>query len=357
MAHNNEGKIKIGYIAAIIAAIVAIVVFCVVSVVFKTMPIDALPANYMGAALGSLIGALITLVLLRGQTDIEEKKGKDIEILKRKTEIFQQFINVVWKIWEDRVITVEEFQNLTSQYYQNLMIYLKGETLKKIGNALTEMGRQIDKNTYDDMVKLRTSIVTIIDTLSAEIDLGGKIDTEIMDEHDKIMFPVLFKKTLLNTLNKELNTNDSASEYKKGNYEFIKEGQYHLEYITFELNRFPGIKLVIGPIGENFRMVFMADERFQQIDKFRHPNERRAYFRRRFGPQTDPLRDNEDKTPIPVLDFSKEESMKKFRGEGRDFPNVLAKWVQFHLREWKLEELGIIEFLEKYLGQNGGTHA
>jgi uncharacterized Tic20 family protein len=72
---DKKGEVKMNYFSAIIAAIVAIIVFCIISVIFDIMPIDALPANFIGATLGALIGALITLVLLRGQTDIEEKKG------------------------------------------------------------------------------------------------------------------------------------------------------------------------------------------------------------------------------------------------------------------------------------------
>jgi hypothetical protein len=86
------------------------------------MPIDALPVNFIGATLGALIGALITLVLLRGQADIEEKKGKDIRILEKKTDGFHGFINAVWKVWEDQVITIEEFQNLTSQYFLAVVV-------------------------------------------------------------------------------------------------------------------------------------------------------------------------------------------------------------------------------------------
>jgi peptidoglycan/LPS O-acetylase OafA/YrhL len=69
----EKGK-KLTYGVAIIAAIVAIIVFCIIAVVFDVMPLDVLPANFLGATLGALIGALITLVLLRGQTDIVEKK-------------------------------------------------------------------------------------------------------------------------------------------------------------------------------------------------------------------------------------------------------------------------------------------
>jgi hypothetical protein len=351
---GKTGKIRINYLSAIIAAIAAIIIFCIISVTFNVMPLDALPSNFIGATLGALIGALITLVLLRGQTDIEEKKGKDIRILKKKTEVFQGFINEVWKVWENQRITIEEFQKLTSMYYQNLMIYLKDKSrLKDIGDALTKMGGKIDKDTHEDTSELRNNIVAIINTLSEEIDLGGKIDTRIMDEHDKIVFPILFKNMLLNTLNEALDTKNAASDYKEGKYESIREDK-HREFITFELKKFPGIKLLIGEMGaDNLQMIFMADLAIQQINEFRY-NEYGGKLRRRFGPQkslSHPIPEDEDKTHTPVLDFSKEESMEVFRIKKRNFPNILAKRVEYHLSEWKINEFGIIEFLEKHLGQ------
>jgi hypothetical protein len=191
---TRDGKKKVNFTSAIIAAIVAIIVYCIIAVVFDVMPLDVLPANFIGAALGALIGALITLFLLRGQSDIEEKKGKDIRILEKKTEVFQDFIETVWKVWEDQIITIEEFQNLTSKYYQNLMIYLKDETLGIIGNALSAMGGKIDKNSFKDAMELRDNIVKIINTLSAEIDLGGKIEPSIMTNTTKLFFLSSFGK-------------------------------------------------------------------------------------------------------------------------------------------------------------------
>jgi hypothetical protein len=231
-------KVNIGFSSAIVSAIVAIIVFCIIAVTFKVTPLSELPTNFIGATLGALIGALITLVLLRGQTDVIEKKGKEIRILEIKIKVFQDFINDVWKVWKNQVITIEEFQDLTSYYYQNMMIYLEDETrLKTIGDALTAMGGKIDKTSYEDAKKLRENIVKIINALSKEIDLGGKIDEKIMDKHDEIVFPVFFRKRLLDKLNEALKTKSNDSNFKDGKYEFIWEGANH-EFIF----HVPGLK-------------------------------------------------------------------------------------------------------------------
>jgi hypothetical protein len=355
-------KIESKYFSAIVAAIVAIIIFCVISVIFGIMPINGLPASYMGAALGSLIGALITLILLRGQTAIEEKKGKDIKILEKKIYVFQKFINAVWEVWEKQIITIEVFQNLTSQYYKNLMIYLDEEKVKTIGNALTEMGSKIEKSTYEDTVALRRNIVKIIDTLSKEIKLGGRINEDIMDEHDKIVFPLLFRKQILDKLNESLNIKDETSIFNKGKYEIIWEGE-HREFITFELNKYHGVKLAFGPIGSQkgdirLKMVFMADRNIQQLDEFRksmyggsEANRLKWEIDMFKAIETDT-----DKTEILPLDFYNTEHMEKFRTEKRDFPDILAKRVFYHCKNWNtgIEGIGIgikgiIEFLDKCL--------
>jgi hypothetical protein len=331
------------YRLAIVVGIVLLIIVCVISVVSGIMSIDVLPENYIGAALGSLIGAIITMVLLKGQTDIEEKKGKDIRILEKKIEVFQGFINTLWEVWKDQKIFMEEFQKLTASYYQNLMIYLKDESrLKKIGDALTAMGKKIGKVSYADSLELRKNIVTIIDTLSDDIGLGGKINTDIMDEHDKIVFPVYFKQEILDKLNKALN--DNAPIFNEGKYETIWEGA-HNEHIMFELKDHHGVKLAIGIKTEwpDLIMGFMADRNIQQLNDERDTRYHGRYSNRLNKAEniSKPTPDDADKEKAPKLDFSDEKSMEFFRKEKRNFPDILAKRVLYHLEKWYGDGTGI----------------
>jgi hypothetical protein len=352
------------FLVVVVFVVAFVIIMYIISVKTNVMKPIEVPSNFIGAISGALIGALITFILLKGQTNLEEEKRKDIRVLEMKTKIFKDFINSVWKVWEGQIITIEKFEELTRQYYQNLMIFLKDESkLEVIGKALTEIGCKIDKTTYEDSKELRKNIVTVINTLSEDIGLGGKIDTKIMDKHDEIVFPIRLKKELLNKLNEKLGVNDNNSLFKGGKYESIWEGKF-CEFITFELKEYPGIKLAIG-IGAQapipIHMVFMADPVIQQIDKFRDKSSGNRYWRR-FGQVekvSDPIRDDdydeEDKTTTPELNFSKEESMKKFREEKRNFPDILSKRVSYYLEKWKkekrweIEGLGYIEFFEKYL--------
>ena len=353
----NNKKNKINYSSAISAAIVAIIIFCVIAVVFNVMPVDALPVNFIGATLGALIGALITLILLRGQTAIEEEKEKNIRILEKKTAVFQDFIDTVWKVWEDQVITIEEFQTLTSKYYQKLMIYLKEEKSKKIGNALSVIGSKIDKNSLkdDDIKELRANIVDIIDTLSEDINLGGKIDQKIMIEHDKILFPLLFRKKILDALNEQLPTKEDDI-LEKGKYEDFKEGRYILKCLVFYFKKYSGCKMILGPFNKGSIMKFalVIDSKYHQVDNFRAKN---PYNQRIdmgdiiigdpvFNPdfqETDNEKGNRE------IDFSDVENMEKYRVNKRDFADTLAKRAAYYFEAMRCNNLSIPDFLEKYI--------
>ena len=348
-----------------IVAIICCIGFCIIAVASRGISPDTFPSNFLGAGLGALLGAVITFVLLAGQTsyevDLEENKRKleedkirNIRILKMKTKIFQEFINSVWKVWEDQPITLEKFEELTRQYYQNLMIYLKDKSkLEAIGEALTEMGGVIDDTTNEGSDKLRKNIVDIINILSGDIGLGGEINTEIMDKHDEIIFPIRLKKELLNKLNEALCVNDNNSPFKKGKYDPIWEGKSCV-FITFELRKYDGIKLAIGEIGalNALVMVFMADRAIQDIEKYRDTR-----YNGRLGgrlvpemPVSNPMPNDEDKTKIPALNFSNAKSMEDFR-KNPNYPDILSKRVLCYLDEWKNGDLGYIEFFEDILKQ------
>ncbi|WP_010255670.1 hypothetical protein [Treponema primitia] len=346
-------KQELNYKRAIIATIFAIIIFGAISVIFGIMPWNVLPANYMGAALGALIGALITLVLLKGQTAVEEQKGKDIRILERKIDVFQNYIKDVWKVWEAS-ITIEIFRELTLKYYQDLMMYLDNDQARTIGDALTDMGKRIQKSTFDDTEKVHKEIVLIINTLIKEIDLGGEIIEDIMEEHDIIVFPHLFRNSILDKLNEALKVNDETSIFNEGKYEPIRENDQDREFIAFEMKKFSDVFLSIWVGGDvkKTEMAFMASDKLDA--EFYRRREHPGKMRYRFGNRVDlsvPIPNDEDNTAAPLLDFNNVESIKVFRKKKRDFPSTLAKRVLYRLVEWKEENLGIVEFFEKKLGQ------
>ena len=359
MKKNKDKKFS-NYEIAVVISIIIIIIFCIVAVSFGLLSFDDLPTNYIGAALSSLIGALIVLVLLRGQTDVVEKKGKDIKILEKKTEVFKDYIQDAWEVWEEQKIDLLQFQNLISKYYKNLMIYLKKERLEKVGNNLSGMGRLIGKSKQEDIKELRSNIIGIINELSQELELGGQVDTTIMDEHDKILFPLVFKNEILNELNKALPTD---KDLEKGKEEIYMRGKYPNVSISFEFRKYKGCKILItGFDGKHMDFCLHVDRNIHQFDPFRHDYDGFEetiggdfYINHITKPIDDKKIDKEvyvelDNKLAPKLNFSAPESLEKYRIEHRDFAKTLANRVGYYYRELRLnEEYSIIDFLEKYI--------
>jgi len=340
----------------IILVVVALVIFCIISTFFGIVPLDTLPINFFGAALGALIGALITFILLKGQKDFEENKDKNIKILERKMVIFQDYIKDVWDVWSDQKITLKEFQNLTSKYYQNLMIYLKNKNnqenrLEKIGNYLSEMGKCIDKPEKVDT--LREQIVGIINELSEELELGGKVNTNIMNTHDEIVFPLLFKNEILKALNKQL----PMDILDEGRYELFREGKWNLEHICFNFKEYEGCKMIIGDFTgkEAIFFVLVVDNKYQLEKNIRSDGIYCQRIKATAVNLSNPIINNEfdelDKEKAPPIDFTKSESMEKYRKNKRNFADVLANRAYYWFEKIKIEDLSIVDFLKKNIGK------
>jgi cell shape-determining protein MreC len=165
----------------ILISLLCVVVFCMVATTSKIFTIGDLPFNFIAALLEAVITAVITVVLLTGQSAAEEVKERNVKVFELKAEIFQNYIDTVWKIWEDRNVSKEEYLELTSAYYKTLMIYLRKEPLQAIGKSLSIMGDCVSDST-NNYQKLRDSVFNIINTLSGELSLGGVIDINIYEE-------------------------------------------------------------------------------------------------------------------------------------------------------------------------------
>jgi hypothetical protein len=178
-------KQKSKWTKPLLLALLCLVAFCLVATISQMISVEDLPINFIAAFLEAVVTAVITVVLLSGQSAAEEVKERNVKVFEKKSEIFQNYIDMVWKIWEDSNVSKEEYLELTTVYYKTLMIYLKKESLILIGESLVKMGDYIDKKSNDDYLILRGCIFTIIKTLISEISLGGEIDIKIYERLEK----------------------------------------------------------------------------------------------------------------------------------------------------------------------------
>ena len=167
---------------SLILAILCLIGFCAIAVIFKVFPLIALPMNFVGAALSAVITGVVTVILLRGQSQAEEVKERNVAVFKDKSHIFKKYISIIWEGWKDHVFTEKEYSELTSCFYQELMLYLNKESQKKIVTALLDIGKYVDNDASVD--ELRKNIIEIINVLIAELSLGGEIDPKLFKDLD-----------------------------------------------------------------------------------------------------------------------------------------------------------------------------
>jgi hypothetical protein len=164
------------------------VVFCFIATTSQIITVGELPANFIAVFLEAAVTAVITVVLLTGQSAAEEVKERNVKVFEKKSAIFQEYINIIWDIWQDHAVDSEEYLKLTSKYYKELMLYLNKKSLEIIGQELSRIGGFIE-NENQGIVKenLQKSLITIINVLSDEISLGGHIDEKRFMDLDKKM--------------------------------------------------------------------------------------------------------------------------------------------------------------------------
>ena len=161
--------------------------------------------NINNSAIGAIFTAIITFFLLLGQTETEENKERNVKVFEKKSELFNNFIEELWKVWEDRNITLEELSHLLKLVSKDIIPYTKPESAKSILNSLNAIASEV--NTQENTVNkkhIQNHLYAIINTLSEEIGLGGAIHQDIATEMDKLedsILPYLDKKRYMNKIN------------------------------------------------------------------------------------------------------------------------------------------------------------
>ena len=96
---------------------IAIVVFFGSAIMFGNYNTQDIWPRIVGALFGVVLSAIITMLLLSGQTRNALEKERNTEIFKEKLKIYQEYLHALCKILKDGEITSEEaveLQFLTS---------------------------------------------------------------------------------------------------------------------------------------------------------------------------------------------------------------------------------------------------
>jgi hypothetical protein len=236
-----------------------VIAFCIIAVVFRIFTLPELPISFVAAFLEAVITAIITVVLLKGQTDAEEVKERNVKVFEIKSVIFQKYIDSMWEIWEKMEISAEKYREITKIFYHNIMLYLLKKSIKKISTCLLEIGNCMGKNQSDIYIPLRNNVFSIINELVKNMGLGGGIDVKVHSKIEQEMFLLLFKQTILEEMNNLLVISDiENSPLATGFYKTINDKEFYQELENREYILFPfknealfGCYMQIGPFTKN----------------------------------------------------------------------------------------------------------
>ena len=203
--------------------------------------------NINNSAIGAIFTAIITVFLLLGQTETEEDKERNVKVFEKKSELFNNFIEELWKVWEDRNITLEELSHLLKLVSKDIIPYTKPESAKSILNSLNAIASEV--NTQENTVNkkhIQNHLYAIINTLSDEIGLGGAIHKDIATELDKLedsILPYLIGKKYMNEI-------DERVQEKLG--DFLTNSKQENGCLWFQVgNKKNGLWLRVGDINNN----------------------------------------------------------------------------------------------------------
>lgn len=164
--------------------LIIIVLFTAVASYFYYKSDNAVGPNLITAFVGVVVSAMVTLVLLNGQTKDEEEKDRNIKLYNAKLKIYSDFVSCMYETLRDNQITEEEFINLRTELLGKICFYVDDkEVVERITKELDEVKSYTDN---DAMARVFAGITSILqkdlgrsnstDTKEQVLKLSGKFD-------------------------------------------------------------------------------------------------------------------------------------------------------------------------------------
>jgi hypothetical protein len=241
------------------------------------------------------------------------------------------------------------------------MIYLNDESIGKISDYLLLIGDCIDKEDINHDI-LCKNVINIINVLSGEIKLGGRIILEKVNELDSKIFPVLFKKTLISELKSKMMEETGLFLEPK----LVKAYSKNNEYLQFIFKEYPDCKISIGPfdvVGQ-LKMGLDISKKLHQFDKYRlnhrkynywivtQRNDKKELVLNEVLPHDEEADDIESVNlgKINNFGFNAIDSIKQFEGNYQKLSVLLAQRAAYYLNSETINnEFTIAEFPERIL--------
>jgi len=149
----------------------------IIAAISGTWPGKDVSAQFFSAISGALIAAIITLFLLKGQTEVEADRQKDSKVFEEKLQIYKEFLRKLCDVVKDQKITPDEEIELQFQV-SHIAMHTKSDSI----NIISEQVRKIIvdiKNKEKDSNNMLSQLFIISDTLYKELyDKKNSFDEE-----------------------------------------------------------------------------------------------------------------------------------------------------------------------------------
>lgn len=151
-------------------------ILCIISalvvVIFRLFSVKDLWYETYAAIIGVVITAIITFILLKGQTENDEERERNTKIFEEKLRIYQGFLQSLCDVIKDGEIKPEEAIQLQFQT-SYIAIHTKSEHIRKISehvrNIIEQMGNM---NSQEKKESLLDDLFEIVQQFRAELYMG-----------------------------------------------------------------------------------------------------------------------------------------------------------------------------------------
>ena len=183
--------------SVIIASTIALIVIaCAFAVYLRLYTGKELWYEMFAAIIGVIITAIITMMLLIGQTDSDEKREKKGKVFEEKLRIYQEYLSTLYDVIKDGKNTNEEKLKLAFKT-SSVAMHCAPERVEKISESVKEIfkrtikedGNALEKLSEEDLKVVLKNLFDIMEAFKADLYENYK-------RHETLKW----NKTLLNFL-------------------------------------------------------------------------------------------------------------------------------------------------------------
>lgn len=161
MKNKKKSDLKLWEILTAVFALIALIY--VVIIHSNILSNSDLPLQLIGTIIGMILSAFITVLLLKGQTEVEEENDLGLRVFEKKQEVYFEFIETLEKITQDGRINVPGIEGYVAPKAENEI----NDELQHLIYQLGKLRMTASVTTANDVTGLLGKIIGTINNKSS----------------------------------------------------------------------------------------------------------------------------------------------------------------------------------------------